>query len=1067
MLKPVLALLLASLILAGCGGGGGSEPAVAPQPPPPPASVLISGSESALVSAVLAQKSDHPLGAQDVSGNFLLTRMAVLFTPTATVGQVNAAARVVGATSITSSESGSLFVTLEVPRQSSVAAIQTLAKTMRAQPGIALAWPGEMAKPSVLPTAPGGSAVDISSLSHLRANRFPQAWNARQAIESDCLPHSVDVYVTDLFGPASLRPEFFDQIDRGSFFNDQAGMAPDNIDGHGYDVVSTLAARFDTDLPTGANPFPDCILIHAAEFRATDYLASVRRALLAVAADGDPRVILTSSVVHNNDGFCGPNSDQPCDAQTVPTTPVETFKVLMGYHAAVAGEWSRLTRTRNLQDKMLVTQAAGNVDDVPDGFLAQNYLGFRSASLSSPAALATHIGELQALLTDPALWKSATQPSLPDVTFSANEAALLIQNDPDLAPATTLDARNLLIVDSGSNKETLEQVTQSDFDFLGANVRAVGEGVVLFGRVEPGTSFSTPEVAGLAAYLWNLSSALSNAPPSATVDLIKRTSRTTANSPTVPVVDAYAAVLQLDNAASEPVRRGLVDVDGDGGFTGLDLQKFAEAYGLADPNTPTIPATRDFSRFDLNGDGFTGGVITTAFDLDVNGLDANGRATINAADETVEGYGISFNEAALSDLQILCYYAYSALYASDNGGQNDQVRTQLLGPDHCVGARMNMQLPAQIAAPTSMAVNVEVPAGQGRFAPAADVLVELTPTCASVNPSSGRTDANGSISTILTPEPGCTSASLQATARADAGTAVLASQSATTTIAAPTRTSYTSVTVDQRVATPGFLRAAFAGEVDSNGNVVTPGVVFTAPVSDAANFMSRVSDTLAGVREIGVLSIFLVDEGLPIQLELPGVVVGDLGVRSSCNSTVNITVGDARPNAAGSVTTGMVSTAGCGTMTIRTGAVVLVNVVDTSNLNLNLHADHVSSGISMGNPQAVVASTLDLTVGATDGFSIRNTRDSTLRIQGSASGGLALISNRNLTLSSPLESSGLNPDLVIDDNTFNGPSLNLLQVGAMRNLTITDNFGFSDAEARNFANAHTISGTTTIGNNQP
>src|SRR6185503_614383 len=104
--------------------------------------------------------------------------------------------------------------------------------------------------------------------------------------------------------------------------------------------------------------------------------------------------VLTSSIVFNNNGFCGPNSDQPCDAQTVPTTPLATIKTLMAYRAAVAGEWSRLTRTRNLQDKMLVTQAAGNVDPLPIGFLAQNYLGFRSASLSSPAALVTHIGEL-------------------------------------------------------------------------------------------------------------------------------------------------------------------------------------------------------------------------------------------------------------------------------------------------------------------------------------------------------------------------------------------------------------------------------------------------------------------------------------------------------------------------------------------------------------------------------------------------------------------------------------------------------------------------------------------------
>jgi hypothetical protein len=1062
--------LFAALALVACGGGGGNDPPAAPPPPPPTGTALISGSESALVSAVLTPKSDGPLAAQDVSGSFLLTRMLVLFQPTATVGQVNAAARVVGATAITSSDSGSLLVVLEVPRQPSVAAIQALAKTMRTQPGIALAWPGETAKPSVLPTAPGGSAVDISSLSHLRANRFPQAWNARQAIESDCLPHSINVYVTDLFGPASIRPGFFEQIDRGSFFTDPAGMSADN-DGHGYDVTSALAARFDTDLPTGADPFADCIVIHASEFESADYLDSVRRALLAVAADGDPRVILTSSVVSNNNGFCGPNIDQPCDAQTVATTPVDIFKLVIALRAATAGEWARLTRTRNLQDKMLVTQAAGNVDALPAGFLAQNYLGFRSVSFSSAASLATHIGELQALLTDPALWKSATQPSLPDVTFTAGEAALLIQNDPDLAPAANIDGRNLLVVDSGSNHEALDEVTQSEFDYLGANVRAVGEGVVLADRIENGTSFAAPEVAGLAAYLWNLSSALRNAPPSATVDLIKRTSRTTAQSPTVPVVDAYAAVLQLDNvpgccggSAFAPVRLGLVDVDGDGGFTGLDLQKFAAAYGLADPNTPTIPAARDFSRFDLNGEGFTGGVITTAFDLDVNGLDANGRAKINSADETVEGYAITFNEAALSDLQVLCFYAYSLLYQSDDGGQNDQLRTGLLGPDRCVGARMNVQLPAEIAAPTSMAVVVEVPAGHGQFAPAANVLVELTPTCASVTPTSARTDASGSISTVLTPAPGCTSASLQATARADAGTAILASQSATTTIAGSARSAYAVVNLDQQ-GPPGVLRATFS-DLDANANL-TPIVQFTAPISDAAAFMSRVSATLADIGEIGNLSILLVDEALPIQLDLPGVVVGDLGIGSTCNSTVSVTVGDARPNVAGTnFTHGQLVATGCGTVTVRAGAVVAVNVAQGNNLNLNLHADRVSSGIDIGRNHTIVASTLDLTLGATGILSIMNTSDSTLRIQGSASADLALIGNRNLTLGSTLESSGLTRDLIVNDNTFIGPSLSLLQLGSMRNLTITNNVGFSNTDARNFADAHTISGTTTIANNR-
>lgn len=1059
-------LLFAALSLAACSGGGGGSQAVAMPPPPPPPNGLISGSESALVSAVLGASSDSALPAQDVSGGFLLSRVLVTFKSDATIGQVNTAARAIGATRITSSEPGSLLVVLEVPRQTNVAAIQGLAKTMRAQPGIAFAWPGHTAKPSVLPEFTAGTPVSTVGLHHLLSERFPQAWNARQAMPADCLSRSVSVYVLDQFGPPSARPDFFLQMERSSFFADPNGMSSNNAGsapGHGYDVVSTLAAKFDADTPTGANPFADCLIVHAIEAQDVEYVDAVRRALRAVAADPEPRVILTSSLNFVDNGFCGINGDQPCNAAGVATTLPDFILIALTERAVIAAEWARLVRTLDIGDKVLIAQSAGNVDDLPDGFLAQNYLGFRSAAFSSPASLATHLHELKALLTDSSLWA--------DFTASAEDADVAIQPNPSLDPGNSIAAANLLIVDSGAGGESPADVTQSSFDSLGADVRAVGQEVVLDGQNVSGTSFATPLVAGLAAYLWNLAPALSGQPAAATVDLLKRSSATSANSPTVPVIDAYAAVLQLDDvpgccggAKFAPMRLGLVDVDGDGGFTGLDLQKFVDAYGLADPNTPTIPAARDFSRFDLNGDGFTGGIPTTAFDLDVNGLDANGRANINATDETVEGYPLTFNEAALSDLQILCYYAYSLLYALDDGGQNDRLRTSLLGADRCVRARINLALPAQISSSTTLNVTVEVPAAQGQFAPAPNMRVDFTPTCATVNPSSGRTNASGSISTVLTPAPGCTSASLQAVARADVNTPALALQVASTTITDPTRSTFAAVEIDQS-AGPGVLRATFSDfNADSQ---LAPIVQFTAPVSDVANFMSRFNDTFAGITEIGALRISLVDQGLPIRVDLPGIVVGDVGIGSSCGSTVSVTVGDARPNAGGSqFTQGGVVVAGCGTVTVRAGKLVAVTVSGANSLHATVSADRVTSGVDIGRGLAVVSSTLELTIGATGTFSITNTSDSTLSIQGSASADLDLIGNRNLTLASTLDSGGLSRDLIVRANSFIGPSLSRLRLGSMRNLTITNNFGFSDTDAHNFADAHTISGTTTISNNQ-
>ena len=760
-------------VLVACGGGGGDSPS---------GPSLLIGSDSTLVSTALTKVSDRPIAAADISGNFLLSRLLVMFKSTATLSQVNAAAGAVGATAITSSEPGSLLVVIAVPRQSSVAALQAIAKTLRSQPGVAFASPGRMPKTSVLPEFSPRIPVATDALSHLLGNRFPEAWNARNTAPADCLPRSVNVYVLDRFGNSSVRPDFFSQVTRSSFTADPNGPGP-GATGHGFDVATLLAAKFDADTPTGANPFADCVLVHAIEADGFEYVDSIRRALHAVAADPDQRVVLTSSVNFFDNGFCGFNGDQICDAQNTVTTDRAFFGIVLGYRAVVAGEWARLTRTLALKDKMLVTQSAGNVDDLPDGFLAQNYLGFRSASLSSPAALATHIGDLQAMFTDSALWKSATLPGLPDLTFSASDATSLIQNNADLDPTNTISASSLLIVDSGTNDETLQGIRASFFNYLGADVRAVGEKVVLSGSTPSGTSFSTPLVAGLAAYLWNLQPALAAQSVSATVDLLKRSSVVTANSPTVPLIDAYAAVLQLDDvpgccsgALFAPARLGLMDVDGDGGFTGLDLQKFADAYGLSNPNTPSIPTARDYSRFDLNGDGFTGGIPIATFDLDANGLDANGKAKINTVDLRIEGYTVTFNEAALSDLQILCFYAYSPLYASDNGGQNDQLRTSLLGPDRCVGARMNVQLPAQIAGSANLGVSVTVPSGNGQFAPAPNLLIEVTPSCGSVSPASGRTDANGQLTVTIKPDASCTSLTLDVVARANANTTPLVRQ---------------------------------------------------------------------------------------------------------------------------------------------------------------------------------------------------------------------------------------------------------------------------------------------------
>jgi hypothetical protein len=125
------------------------------------------------------------------------------------------------------------------------------------------------------------------------------------------------------------------------------------------------------------------------------------------------------------------------------------------------------------------------------------------------------------------------------------------------------------------------------------------------------------------------------------------------------------------------------------------------------------------------------------------------------------------------------------MYHLDAGGQNEQQRTALLGPDHCVGARLSVQLPTTITSSGALNATVEVPSGNGQLAPAPNVLVELTPHCATLSPLSGRTDANGAISASVTPTSGCTSVSIDVVARAAPGARPLASGRASAHVPQP------------------------------------------------------------------------------------------------------------------------------------------------------------------------------------------------------------------------------------------------------------------------------------------
>jgi hypothetical protein len=148
----------------------------------------------------------------------------------------------------------------------------------------------------------------------------------------------------------------------------------------------------------------------------------------------------------------------------------------------------------------------------------------------------------------------------------------------------------------------------------------------------------------------------------------------------VPVVDAYAAVLATDpphqiDAASAKARLELLDIfpddqrDGDGVFDVQDLRLW-----IATLTNPSLPDRDNYhSRYDLNGDGITGGSGTDRFDLDISMNPAGaGASPFDMVEFEFLGESVEYLEEELTDMQIVCYYANSDLY--DLGGVEPSVR---------------------------------------------------------------------------------------------------------------------------------------------------------------------------------------------------------------------------------------------------------------------------------------------------------------------------------------------------------------------------------------------------------
>ena len=186
-----------------------------------------------------------------------------------------------------------------------------------------------------------------------------------------------------------------------------------------------------------------------------------------------------------------------------------------------------------------------------------------------------------------------------------------------------------------------------------------------------GTSMSSPLVAGVATYLWSIAPDLTAGQLSAAITL-------NADAPEVcqrtsaPRMNAYAATLSLDGTgtptpATWPVRFAILDKNGDGKFDHKDLAAFAPKV-----KESLLQTKRDWSRFDLNGDGYTGGVDRAPFDLNRTGSARAGNTVLD--DPVTDGNGAEYDEDRVTDAEVLCFYAYSPLYTGSTSRRTQELK---------------------------------------------------------------------------------------------------------------------------------------------------------------------------------------------------------------------------------------------------------------------------------------------------------------------------------------------------------------------------------------------------------
>jgi len=772
----------------------------------------------------------------------------------ATVGDVNALLQAAGGRIVVMRERVN-WITLRIPDPSSLEGLDAVLASARAAAGVVGAYRRTLPEPAQLPAnltprpdPAAGEFAALPEIGHQLAVRAAAAWNARAAIDypQSCLPYLVE---DDYFGlglstnpariggingsaVAILNPE---AVDDGHPLQSDGSPNP----GHGYHVLGIIAGDFNGRNARGSRQRVTGMFPGSPSRKRLPVLLldEFRQNLHGPAS-------LAAAIRDLDDGRFFPGGDSPCGSGVMPRivvnrslglAPQGRAGGLLSYDRdaseAEARSWARHVRGQpadhQLESTFFLSQSAGN------GFAlaSADHSGFGRAGLVAMLApdpaeddIIPRFANTAVVENRPAGRRGNVYGPRAELHVSSNRLGNVsaIGSLGDSAPAVPLFPGSVTawsVADplvsrncagtSGSDGQDGVYSFSAPMAYAGLrpDLQARGSDVGCL----TGTSQAAAQVTGLALYLaalrpnWPAEELLRHILANAETTLRDDPGQTALAG--APVLDAYAAILSADHMprssaralALAPARSAILDVaagadaggspwpGSDRRFDLHDARLYADRLHPRDPADPArlapAPAVPDYSRYDLNGDGYTGGDLKDRFNLDLD-YGADGGAIYHR-------HG-AFDENAVTDFEILCYYVNSPLYSGDRAEFEADLRTRPVrgglpltcrtlcaegGPDTVCPAprtRVAADFPAVVASAAGLTVRVTRRNAAGTEQALAGAEVVLVPDCADASPAGGSTDAGGGFISTITPRAGCNRVSLAVTVLEADGTTIAA-----------------------------------------------------------------------------------------------------------------------------------------------------------------------------------------------------------------------------------------------------------------------------------------------------